>query len=102
MDLNATPSAERIHIGIFGKRNAGKSSLINAITGQNLAIVSDTKGTTTDPVYKAMEILPLGPVAKRRPREGPPWPDGFHPPYVSGLLRSCIIRHPVKESNRKT
>lgn len=62
MDLNATPSAERIHIGIFGKRNAGKSSLINAITGQNLAIVSDTKGTTTDPVYKAMEILPLGPV----------------------------------------
>lgn len=62
MDLNATPSAERTHIGIFGKRNAGKSSLINAITGQNLAIVSDTKGTTTDPVYKAMEILPLGPV----------------------------------------
>mgnify|MGYP000184681469 CR=1 FL=1 len=48
MDLNATPSSERIHIGIFGKRNAGKSSLINAITGQNLAIVSDTKGTTTD------------------------------------------------------
>lgn len=62
MDLNATPSAERTHIGIFGRRNAGKSSLINAITGQNLAIVSDTKGTTTDPVYKAMEILPLGPV----------------------------------------
>ena len=62
MDLNATPSSERTHIGIFGKRNAGKSSLINAITGQNLAIVSDTKGTTTDPVYKAMEILPLGPV----------------------------------------
>lgn len=62
MDLNATPSAERTHIGIFGKRNAGKSSLINAITEQNLAIVSDTKGTTTDPVYKAMEILPLGPV----------------------------------------
>ena len=62
MDLNAAPSAERTHIGIFGKRNAGKSSLINAITGQKLAIVSDTKGTTTDPVYKAMEILPLGPV----------------------------------------
>ena len=62
MDLNATPASERTHIGIFGKRNAGKSSLINAITGQNLAIVSDTKGTTTDPVYKAMEILPLGPV----------------------------------------
>lgn len=62
MDLNATPKAERTHVGIFGKRNAGKSSLINAITGQNLAIVSDVKGTTTDPVYKAMEILPLGPV----------------------------------------
>lgn len=62
MSLNATPASERIHIGIFGKRNAGKSSLINAITGQNLAIVSETKGTTTDPVYKAMEILPLGPV----------------------------------------
>lgn len=56
------PSSERVHIGIFGKRNAGKSSLINAITGQNLAIVSETKGTTTDPVYKAMELLPLGPV----------------------------------------
>lgn len=51
-----------VHIGIFGKRNAGKSSLINAITGQNLAIVSEAKGTTTDPVYKAMELLPLGPV----------------------------------------
>lgn len=62
MSLNSTPSADRMHIGIFGRRNAGKSSLINAITGQNLAIVSDTKGTTTDPVLKAMEILPLGPV----------------------------------------
>ena len=62
MSLNATPASERVHIGLFGKRNAGKSSLINAITGQNLAIVSETKGTTTDPVYKAMEILPLGPV----------------------------------------
>lgn len=62
MSLNQTPSAERIHIGFFGKRNAGKSSLINAITGQNLAIVSDVKGTTTDPVLKAMELLPLGPV----------------------------------------
>ena len=62
MSLNSTPSADRIHIGIFGRRNAGKSSLINAITGQNLAIVSDTKGTTTDPVLKAMELLPLGPV----------------------------------------
>lgn len=62
MSLNSTPSAERIHIGIFGRRNAGKSSLINAITGQQLAVVSDTAGTTTDPVSKAMELLPLGPV----------------------------------------
>ncbi len=62
MSLNSTPSGERIHIGIFGKRNAGKSSIINALTGQNLAIVSDIKGTTTDPVLKAMELLPLGPV----------------------------------------
>lgn len=62
MGMNATPSAERIHIGIFGKRNAGKSSLINALTGQDLAIVSDIAGTTTDPVSKAMELLPLGPV----------------------------------------
>ena len=62
MSMNQTPAGERIHIGFFGKRNAGKSSLVNAITGQNLAVVSDTKGTTTDPVYKAMELLPLGPV----------------------------------------
>jgi len=62
MSLNNTPSSERLHIGIFGKRNAGKSSLINALTGQNLAIVSDVKGTTTDPVLKSMELLPLGPV----------------------------------------
>ena len=62
MGLNSTPSSERVHIGIFGKRNAGKSSVINAITNQNLAIVSDIKGTTTDPVSKAMELLPLGPV----------------------------------------
>lgn len=62
MSLNNTPASERLHIGIFGKRNAGKSSLINAVTAQNLAIVSDYKGTTTDPVYKAMELLPLGPV----------------------------------------
>lgn len=62
MSLNSAPASERIHIGIFGKRNAGKSSLINAITGQSTAIVSDVPGTTTDPVYKAMEILPLGPV----------------------------------------
>jgi [FeFe] hydrogenase H-cluster maturation GTPase HydF len=62
MGLNSTPSGDRVHIGIFGKRNAGKSSVINAITGQNLAIVSEHKGTTTDPVSKAMELLPLGPV----------------------------------------
>ena len=62
MSLNSTPSANRIHIGFFGRRNAGKSSLVNAVTGQALAVVSATKGTTTDPVYKAMELLPLGPV----------------------------------------
>ena len=62
MGMNDAPNSERIHIGIFGKRNAGKSSLINALTGQDLAIVSDVAGTTTDPVYKAMELLPLGPV----------------------------------------
>ena len=62
MGMNETPSSERIHIGIFGRRNAGKSSVINAVTGQSLAIVSDIKGTTTDPVLKAMELLPLGPV----------------------------------------
>lgn len=62
MSLNSTPNADRIHIGIFGRRNAGKSSIINAVTGQSLAVVSDTAGTTTDPVSKAMELLPLGPV----------------------------------------
>ena len=62
MSLNDTPSGERVHIAFFGRRNAGKSSLVNAFTGQDLAIVSDVKGTTTDPVYKAMELLPLGPV----------------------------------------
>ncbi len=62
MSLNYTPSANRIHIGIFGRRNAGKSSLMNALTGQSLAIVSEVAGTTTDPVSKAMELLPLGPV----------------------------------------
>lgn len=62
MGLNDTPSADRIHIGFFGCRNAGKSSVVNAITGQELAVVSDTPGTTTDPVMKAMELLPLGPV----------------------------------------
>lgn len=62
MSLNSTPSAERTHIGFFGMRNAGKSSVVNAVTGQALSIVSDVKGTTTDPVQKAMELLPLGPV----------------------------------------
>ena len=62
MSLNDTVSAERLHIGFFGMRNAGKSSIVNAITGQDLAVVSDVKGTTTDPVKKAMELLPLGPV----------------------------------------
>jgi len=62
MGMNQTPSGERIHIGFFGKRNAGKSSLVNAVTGQELAIVSEVRGTTTDPVYKSMELLPLGPV----------------------------------------
>lgn len=62
MSFHTTPSSERIHIGIFGKRNAGKSSLINALTSQDLAIVSPVKGTTTDPVLKSMELLPLGPV----------------------------------------
>lgn len=62
MGLNDTPSANRVHIGFFGCRNAGKSSLVNAVTGQSLAVVSDVAGTTTDPVYKSMELLPLGPV----------------------------------------
>lgn len=62
MSLNDTPSGERLHIGFFGRRNAGKSSLVNAVTGQDLAVVSETKGTTTDPVRKAMELLPIGPV----------------------------------------
>ena len=62
MGMNQTPVSERVHIGFFGKRNAGKSSVMNAVTGQDLAVVSDVKGTTTDPVYKTMELLPLGPV----------------------------------------
>lgn len=62
MSLNDTPSPERIHIAFFGRRNAGKSSVVNAVTGQPLSVVSDVMGTTTDPVYKAMELLPLGPV----------------------------------------
>lgn len=63
MGLNSTPSSERVYIGFFGRRNAGKSSLVNAVTGQDLAVVSPVKGTTTDPVYKAMELLPIGPVS---------------------------------------
>ncbi len=62
MSLNDIPSSERVHIGFFGRRNAGKSSVVNAVTGQELSVVSDVKGTTTDPVTKAMELLPLGPV----------------------------------------
>ena len=62
MGMNDTPSGDRVHIGFFGRRNAGKSSVVNAVTGQALAVVSEVKGTTTDPVRKAMELLPLGPV----------------------------------------
>ncbi|MEE0391941.1 MAG: [FeFe] hydrogenase H-cluster maturation GTPase HydF [Lachnospiraceae bacterium] len=62
MQMNQTPSSERVHIGFFGRRNAGKSSVLNSVTGQDLAVVSDVKGTTTDPVQKSMELLPLGPV----------------------------------------
>lgn len=62
MGMNDTPAGERVHIGFFGRRNAGKSSLLNAVTGQELSVVSEVCGTTTDPVYKAMELLPLGPV----------------------------------------
>ena len=62
MGMNKTPTGERVHIGFFGRRNAGKSSVLNAVIGQELAVVSDVKGTTTDPVYKSMELLPLGPV----------------------------------------
>ncbi|WP_394522419.1 [FeFe] hydrogenase H-cluster maturation GTPase HydF [Lacrimispora sp. JR3] len=62
MGMNETPSSERVHIGFFGRRNAGKSSVVNAVTGQELSVVSDVKGTTTDPVYKSMELLPMGPV----------------------------------------
>lgn len=62
MGLNETPSSERVHIGFFGRRNAGKSSVVNAVTGQELSVVSEIKGTTTDPVHKSMELLPMGPV----------------------------------------
>ena len=62
MGMNDTPAANRIHIGFFGRRNAGKSSVVNAVTNQEISIVSEEKGTTTDPVTKTMELLPLGPV----------------------------------------
>ena len=62
MGMNDTPSANRVHIGFFGRRNAGKSSVVNAVTGQELSVVSDVMGTTTDPVTKSMELLPMGPV----------------------------------------
>ena len=62
MSMNSTPLGERVHIAFFGKRNSGKSSLVNAVTGQALSVVSDVEGTTTDPVQKTMELLPLGPV----------------------------------------
>lgn len=62
MSMNDTPSANRVHIGFFGRRNAGKSSLVNAFTGQKMSVVSDFGGTTTDTVKKAMELLPMGPV----------------------------------------
>ena len=62
MDMNQTPTANRYAIGLFGRRNAGKSSLINALAGQPIAVTSDVPGTTTDPVKKAMELLPIGPV----------------------------------------
>ncbi|MDD4160163.1 MAG: 50S ribosome-binding GTPase, partial [Synergistaceae bacterium] len=63
MDLQETPRANRLHIGFYGRRNAGKSSLINLVTDQHTALVSDHAGTTTDPVIKSMELLPIGPVA---------------------------------------
>ena len=63
MDLQSTPRGNRLHIGFYGRRNAGKSSLINLVTGQQTALVADHAGTTTDPVIKSMELLPLGPVA---------------------------------------
>ena len=62
MSLNSTPLAQRTHIGFFGRTNTGKSSIVNAVTGQNIALVSNIEGTTTDPVFKSMELLPLGPV----------------------------------------
>ena len=90
MSLNDTPSGERVHIGFFGQRNAGKSSLVNAVTGQDLSVVSDVRGTTTDPVRKAMELLPLGPVVVA---DTP----GFDDEGDLGMLR---VRKTKQELNR--
>lgn len=90
MGLNDTPGAERIHIGFFGRRNAGKSSIVNAVTGQDLAVVSEVKGTTTDPVYKSMELLPMGPVVII---DTPGWDD-------TGALGELRIRKTKEVINR--
>lgn len=103
MGLNDTPSAERLHIGFFGCRNAGKSSLVNAVTGQDLSVVSDVKGTTTDPVKKAMELLPLGPVIII---DTPGYDDEGalgkkRVESTKKVLRSCDIAVLVSEADRK-
>lgn len=90
MSLNDTPSSERVHIGFFGRRNAGKSSVVNAVTGQELSVVSDVKGTTTDPVYKAMELLPMGPVVII---DTPGWDD-------EGALGSLRVQKTKQALNR--
>ena len=93
MSLNDTPSANRIHIGFFGRRNAGKSSLVNAVTAQDLAVVSDRPGTTTDPVQKAMELLPLGPVVMT---DTPGFDDDEQEPRAS----CASARRPERASRR--
>ena len=101
MSMNATPSGERVHIGFFGRRNAGKSSVVNAFTGQELSVVSEVKGTTTDPVLKSMELLPLGPVVimdnpRLRRRGGPGRAAGEKDkagPQPGGLRRAGGGRH---------
>lgn len=103
MGLNDTPSAERLHIGFFGCRNVGKSSLVNAVTGQDLSVVSDVKGTTTDPVKKAMELLPLGPVLII---DTPGYDDEGalgkkRVDSTKRILRSCDIAVLVTEADRK-
>ena len=92
MSLNETPSANRIHIGFFGRRNAGKSSLVNAVTGQNIAVVSDIAGTTTDPVNKSMELLPLGPVVITDTA-------GFDDEGVLGVLRIEKTKEVLKKTD---